>query len=93
MFEIPISIQLSNSENKNKSETNLTDLAPTSATTTPVVSNVEKQRRILEEINFLRQLKLCRNIVTLTNVFINKDMKGNKVVQMVMPLAKNGTLT
>ena len=49
---------------------------------------------VYNEINFLRELKLCENIVQLQSVYINREDQdaGIVIVSLVMKLAKYGSL-
>jgi serine/threonine protein kinase len=48
---------------------------------------------ILNEIHFLRELKVCDNIVTIVSVFTSWDpATGNKTISLVMKYAPYGSL-
>lgn len=48
---------------------------------------------IYNEINFLRELRICENIVQLEKCYTSWDLeKGTKTIALVMKFAKYGTI-
>jgi serine/threonine protein kinase len=54
----------------------------------------ETEKTVKNEISFLRELRVCNNIVHLDSVYyrVSERHSGTKYIMMVMRLAKDGSL-
>jgi hypothetical protein len=54
--------------------------------------NITNYSVVLREIECLREMDLCENVISLEGVYRSVDEEGQTVVQLVMRFAKHGSL-